>query len=400
MVFKRENSKFYWYKFMFNGKYIRESAKTSSKRKAEKAEEERRTQLRRIALGLEKPPKPLKPEVVVPKFEGFAKDWLELYVKVNCKEGTYRLNKQIVEDHLSPTFGKKNLDEITRPMIEAFIAKKLSQKKQRKKKDDKNADQTLSKATVRNYMSILRGILSKAVKDEVLSVNRASNMGRFQKETSSRAAAKKIVPLTPAELQVLLSKAREKDFVLYAFFLTAVLTGLRISEMIGLQWGDWDPVNHVLYIKRAVTHRRIETPKSHNLRTVDVSDELQTALEQLRTFRKEQWLKKGQPVPEWVFCNDEGNYLNELLFRMRKFYPLITAAKLRKFRIHDLRHTYASLMLQNGESVTYVKEQMGHHSIQITVDTYGHLIPGANRAAADRLSATILTPAKAEAQTA
>jgi integrase len=128
--------------------------------------------------------------------------------------------------------------------------------------------------------------------------------------------------------------------------------------------------------------------------------DLEPVLEQLRTYRKEQWLKKGKPVPEWVFCNEEGNYLNEFLFRMRKFYPLITAAKLRRFRIHDLRHTYASVMLQNGESVTYVKEQMGHHSIQITVDTYGHLIPGANRAAVNRLSALVLNPSKAKAETA
>lgn len=386
MLFKRQNSKFYWYKFKFGGKRVRESAKTTNKRKAEQAEEDRRAQLRRIALGLEKPPGPPKPEVEIPKFKEYAKEWLDVYVKVNCKQGTYNLNKQIVDDQLAPVFGKKKLDEISRQSIEAFIAKKIGEKK--------------SKATVRNYMSALRGILSKAVRDEILAVNRASNMGRFQKETSSKAAAKKIIPLTPAELQLLFEKAEEKDFVLYAFFLTAVLTGLRISEMIGLQWGDIDTVNHVLYVKRAVTHRRIETPKSHNLRTVDLSVDLEPVLEQLRTYRKEQWLKKGKPAPEWVFCNEEGNYLNEFLFRMRKFYPLIKAIKMRSFRIHDLRHTYASLMLQNGESVTYVKEQMGHHSIQITVDTYGHLIPGANRAAADRLSATILTPAKAAAQTA
>jgi hypothetical protein len=54
-------------------------------------------------------------------------------------------------------------------------------------------------------------------------------------------------------------------------------------------------------------------------------------------------------------------------------------------RIHDLRHTFASLLLQQGESIVYVKEQLGHPSIQITVDTYGHLIPGANRAAVDKL---------------
>src|SRR5262249_55512764 len=161
--------------------------------------------LRRIALGLEKPPEPPKQEVQIPKFTDYAKEWLDVHVKVNCKQGTYNLNKQIVDDHLDRTFGKKKLDEITRPMIESFIAKKIGQKK--------------SKATVRNYISVLRGILSKAVRDEILTVNRASNMGRFQKETSSKAAAKKIVPLTPAELQVLFAKASEKDFVLYAFYL-------------------------------------------------------------------------------------------------------------------------------------------------------------------------------------
>ncbi len=58
---------------------------------------------------------------------------------------------------------------------------------------------------------------------------------------------------------------------------------------------------------------------------------------------------------------------------------------LRWVRFHDLRHTFASLLLQNGESPAYVKEQMGHSSIQVTVDIYGHLIPGANRQAVDRL---------------
>src|SRR5688572_32446748 len=64
---------------------------------------------------------------------------------------------------------------------------------------------------------------------------------------------------------------------------------------------------------------------------------------------------------------------------------MLEKAELRHIRVHDLRHTFASLLLQQGESVVYVKEQLGHGSIQITVDTYGHLIPGANRAAVDRL---------------
>jgi integrase len=61
------------------------------------------------------------------------------------------------------------------------------------------------------------------------------------------------------------------------------------------------------------------------------------------------------------------------------------AAKLRRVRFHDLRHTFASQLLSQGESPAYVKEQMGHSSIQVTVDIYGHLIPGGNRAAVDKL---------------
>jgi len=74
----------------------------------------------------------------------------------------------------------------------------------------------------------------------------------------------------------------------------------------------------------------------------------------------------------------------------------LAKAGLRYIRVHDLRHTFASLLIQNGESLAYVKEQMGHHSITITVDTYGHLVPGGNKAAVDRLddleTATIRNP--------
>jgi integrase len=118
----------------------------------------------------------------------------------------------------------------------------------------------------------------------------------------------------------------------------------------------------------------------------------------LHRRRKEEWFRQGKPLPEWVFCNEEGSYLNEFNFRTRKFYPLLDKAELRRVRIHDLRHAYASVMLQQGESVTYVKEQMGHHSIQVTVDLYGHLIPGANREAANRRQSHILPVAPVAAQ--
>jgi len=74
------------------------------------------------------------------------------------------------------------------------------------------------------------------------------------------------------------------------------------------------------------------------------------------------------------------------------FHKALAKAGLRRIRFHDLRHTFASRLLQNGESIVYVKDQMGHHSIKVTVDIYGHLVPGANKAAVDRLDETGRNP--------
>ena len=72
-------------------------------------------------------------------------------------------------------------------------------------------------------------------------------------------------------------------------------------------------------------------------------------------------------------------------FRQRVWRKVIAKAGFRHILLKDLRHSFASLLIQQGESLAYVKEQMGHHSIQVTVDIYGHLVPGGNKAAVDRL---------------
>ena len=81
------------------------------------------------------------------------------------------------------------------------------------------------------------------------------------------------------------------------------------------------------------------------------------------------------------------------------FYKLLTAAKLRRVRFHDLRHTFASLLMEQGESPVYVKEQCGHSSIKVTVDIYGHLVPGGNRQAVDKLDERVVVNGEKEAAT-
>ena len=117
-----------------------------------------------------------------------------------------------------------------------------------------------------------------------------------------------------------------------------------------------------------------------------MSRELAQALKDLYTERQLETAVNGwEDVPPWVFCSEVGGLLDPDNLRKRVFYGLLRASGLRKIRFHDMRHTFASLLLQQGESPVYVKEQMGHSSIQVTVDLYGYLIPGGNKQAVDRL---------------
>ena len=90
-------------------------------------------------------------------------------------------------------------------------------------------------------------------------------------------------------------------------------------------------------------------------------------------------------LPELVFPNRYGNVLCGDNFRRRTFHKLLEKADVPTIRIHDIRHTFASLLLSQGEPLNYVKEQLGHASIQTTVDVYGHIVPGSNRNAVNKL---------------
>ena len=131
-----------------------------------------------------------------------------------------------------------------------------------------------------------------------------------------------------------------------------------------------------------------------------MSDQLEAALKESLTARKREAVRTGSPAMfNFIFQRDgdpiEQNYIRRIFKRVS------TKAGIREMRIHDIRHTYASLLLSQGESPVCVKEQLGHQSIQITVDIHGHLIPSSNRGAVNRLdsphpSATQAQPAQTE----
>jgi integrase len=96
----------------------------------------------------------------------------------------------------------------------------------------------------------------------------------------------------------------------------------------------------------------------------------------------------GREPSSWVFPapSDDSQPMNAAFLRFKIWYRLLRRAEVRSIRIHDLRHTYASLLLLAGEPMLYVKEQLGHSTVQVTVDYYGHIRPGLNRGAVNRLA--------------
>jgi len=244
----------------------------------------------------------------------------------------------------------------------------------------------LAKDTIRLTLATLRKILNKALRVRLITENPATRLGEFFRQAPTRH--KEIEPLTEAEVIKFLEAVRQHSPHHFALFLCAIHTGLRSGELAGLQWGDLDENGKFLVVRRGIVRGKINLTKSGKVRKVDVSDSLLAALLDLRRKRKEALLADGMnelPATEWIFPNQDGGFQDMKNLKKRHFQKCLQKAGLRRIRFHECRHTFASLLIQNGESLTYVKEQLGHSSIQITVDVYGHLVPGANRQAVNRL---------------
>jgi len=180
--------------------------------------------------------------------------------------------------------------------------------------------------------------------------------------------------------------------------MTALRAGLRLGELLALEWnalqfgaGESDPNRHIL-VRRNIVRGEHTDPKSHKPRRVDMSKELRQVLLELRdqaemrSIERGEWNEGEQPkLSKYVFPSETGGPLDGSNVYHRDFLPCLRAAGLRHVTFHALRHTFASLLIQGGASLAYVKEQMGHSSIQVTVDTYGHLIPSGNIEWIDRL---------------
>ncbi len=307
-------------------------------------------------------------KVEVSTFEDYAATWIKVIIPATCKSSTLGDYKGILKNHVLPVLGKKPVNEISRMMVKTLLMEKINQ--------------GYANSTVVHIKNAISGVLNIALDDEIISANPAHNLGKIFKKQESKLT---IEPCTKGELKKLLDTLRLYFIKHYLMFLTMARTGMRYGECLGLQWKDIDFENRFIHIQRSLTKGKIETPKSGQSRKVDMSLQLTDELKQLLHQRKIDTLKNGwSKLPEWVFIKDNGNPYHESYSRCI-FYSAIEKAGLRKIRIHDLRHTYATLRITKGDNVADVSKQLGHHSVKFTMDIYYHWIPGGNKNEVDGL---------------
>ncbi len=303
-----------------------------------------------------------QPDQTMPTVKAYLGDWLTTYAKVHCKPSTYRGYKRAIEQHLIPAFGDRSLHLLKRDEIKRLIARQIEAKK--------------AKGTIQNYLVPLKAAYNQAKEDGLVVLNPAERLGKLLQRSQDRR--EEMQPLTAQEVQTLVSVAESQCPALYPILLCAVRTGLRQGELIGLQWGDVDSRGQFLDVRRGVVLGEVTTTKSKKMRRVDLSPQVLSVLQGLKEIRQLEAMSMGKELSPWVFLSPEGVRWDERNLR-RGFYRCLDKAGIRQVRFHDLRHTYASLMAENGAPPKYVQKQLGHSSFQVTMDIYSHLFPEGNR---------------------
>lgn len=398
---KDKSSGVWWVFINYKGK--RTSRQVGSRKAATKVKEniEARLKLGQDALPKEKP--------LGPTLDAYWTGLEKTYLPSGLRQSTIDSYCRNFRKHILPEIGSVALDQLTREKIKTFVSA-LTQKRYtrtlkvvtkdsngRKLIEIKTIERALSRASIRIIVAELTAVLNHAKEDGLIAANPAGRLGKLYRQAP--IVHDEIQPLTHSEVPVFLGTARAHFPEHFPLFLCAIHTGMRSGELAGFQWGDIDFNGKFLIVRRTFSNGRIEKTKTDQVRRVDISDALLYELESLKRQRKAEYLANGKnEIPEWVFLSrgrllkegdrGEGQRLDMHNVKMRHFHKCLEKSGLRRIRFHDLRHTFASLLIQNGESLAYVKDQLGHSSIKMTVDVYGHLVPGANRAAVNRLPST------------
>lgn len=302
----------------------------------------------------------------------YAERWLAL-AEGRLKPSTWTSYKTKLTVHVLPTLGRVPLQDLTPDALDALYLRLLRSGKRVKGHDPA----PLSARSVKYTHIIIKAMLSDAVRKGLLTRNPADFATPPTPKASSAGVAGHAT-WSAQQVAVFLDHTQEHRYgPIWAFL---ALTGCRRGEALGLRWSDVDYEARRVVLQQSIGKvggkTVVGTLKSGSGRTVACDDGL---IARLKTHRREQLEERammgaGFTDQGLVFANPDGSpYYPETI--SRSFKEQSTAANLPPIRLHDLRHTWATLALQAGVNPKVVQERLGHSSVTITLSVYSHVMP-------------------------
>jgi integrase len=305
----------------------------------------------------------------IPLFRDLAEQWLETHIKPVKRATTHKRYGSLLRMYINPAIGNIPVNEFRRVQVLQALRTMLNK--------------GLSRASVEQGKNVISGVLEYAIDHEYLETN--PTHGAMKRLGLPRKTnQKEVTVFTREEIGAILDTCKSYRLAYYPLFLTAFRTGMRLGELLALRWESINWRQQFIVVDSSWRNGTLTGTKTRKSRRVDLSDQLVVELKRLHTQRKEEALRSGasQVVP--IIFHTKGTYTSQNSVR-NIWKRVLAKAELDYRKFHCTRHTFASLLIADNQPLNYVKEMLRHHSIQMTVDVYGHLLPDQNKSAVNSL---------------
>jgi integrase len=326
-------------------------------------------------------------------FRGYATRFLE-QSEGNLKRTTFRSYRYNINLHLMPLLGDRPIGAINRADAKrtaAALQKGISPK----------TKQLNTVHAVKLACRVASAVITAATEEGLRNQkeNPFFQMGKHTRAGDS-AIKKKVRAMSREQTRTVLQTVAQGWPDYHAFYMTAFRTGMRLGELLALKWDVINFDERKIEVEETYTGGKFTSTKNKRRRSVDMSNQLAEELQSHLVAMKARALKSGQPLPDLLFADPAGVIWDADNLRKRIHGPIMKKAKLR-FTLKEVRHTFATTLIfsfVNGKPVTLedIRRLMGHSSIKITVDTYGHFIPSSDRSVVNCLDDVPAVPSEQE----
>lgn len=304
----------------------------------------------------------------------YLNEWLQVYARHSIAARTFERYQELIDLHVRTTIGRVRLSQLRPPHIARMYSDLAAPSEPGKR--------ALAPATIVQIHRVLRKALQQALKSQIVTRNVADAV------QPPRIVRRDMSVLSPEQVRSLVDAARGTYF--WMPVVLAVTTGMRRGEIVALRWDDIDLQRGVLQCRRSIEATRagiaFKEPKSGRARAIPLPRQAVEALTGQSEEQSAQRLLLGEGYSEnGLVCADvDGRPLHPDRIS-DNFRYLLQKAGLPQIRFHDLRHTHATLLLQQGVHAKIVSERLGHSTIGITLDTYSHVLPSMQQEAARQI---------------